>query len=308
MDPDVETTAQRSPHERPGRLGVGVIGVGRAGAAMAGALRAAGHQLVGVHAVSATSRERAEVLLPGVPVLDVQPLVERSELVLLAVPDDALPDLIQGLATVGAWHPGQLVVHPSRVHGLEALAPATAAGAIPLVVTPVLALTGFSMDTHRLTDAAFAVTAPEPVLPIAQALAVEMGGEPVIVACDRRRLFFAAVAHLSDSLTTLVAQSERVLEDVGVERPDRVVGPLLRAAVDDVVAVGEDALLGPVARGEASTVAAYRAALAQHAQATGSVHLLATYLTMARGAADLAAQRGLLTAEQLTALLDSLSQ
>ena len=75
---------------RPGRLGVGIISAGRVGAVLGCALRAVEHQVVGVHAVSEESRERAEMLLPGVPVLEVEEIVERAELVLLAVPDDGL--------------------------------------------------------------------------------------------------------------------------------------------------------------------------------------------------------------------------
>src|SRR3954453_8009432 len=105
------------PADRPGRLGVGGIGAGRVGAVLGSAWRAAGHAVVGVSAVSATSRERADVMLPGVPVLPVPDVVERAELVLLAVPDDALPALVDGLASTGAWQPGQLVVHTSGRHG-----------------------------------------------------------------------------------------------------------------------------------------------------------------------------------------------
>ena len=97
---------------KPGRLGIGIIGAGKVGAVLGAALRGAEHAIIGVSAVSDASRERAETLLPGVPVLDVQDIVERAELVLLAVPDDALGPLIEGLAKLGAWQPGQLVAHP----------------------------------------------------------------------------------------------------------------------------------------------------------------------------------------------------
>ena len=70
----------------PPRLGIGVIGAGRVGAVLGAALRAEGHALTGAYAVSDASRERAAELLPGVPLLDVPALVERSEMLLLAVP------------------------------------------------------------------------------------------------------------------------------------------------------------------------------------------------------------------------------
>ena len=121
---------------RDGRLGVGIIGAGRVGPVLGQALAGAGHAVVGISAVSDSSRERAEALLPGVPILDVPHIVERSELVLLAVPDDQLAGLISGLAEAGAWQPGQIIVHTSPNFGLDVLSPARAMGAIPIAIHP----------------------------------------------------------------------------------------------------------------------------------------------------------------------------
>ena len=177
---------------RPGRLGVGVVGAGRGGAVLGSALRAVGRAGGGASGVSDASRDRIETLLAGVPVLEVPQVVERAELVLLAVPDDALPALVRGLADTGAWQPGQIVVHTSGRYGTAVLDPARAAGAIPLALHPAMTFTGTSLDLARLEGTTFAVTAPGPVLPIGQALVVELGGEPVlsrchICPCRRRR-------------------------------------------------------------------------------------------------------------------------
>ena len=94
-------------HLKPARLGIGVISAGKVGAVLGAALRAAGHSLVGVHAVSEASQERADVLLPGVPLLEVEQIAERSELLLLAVPDDELAGLIEYLASSGSLTSGQ---------------------------------------------------------------------------------------------------------------------------------------------------------------------------------------------------------
>ena len=114
-----------------GRLGVGVVGAGRVGAVLASALRAAGHAVVGASGISAASRERVDALLPGVPILEVPQVVERAELVLLTVPDDALAGLVEGLAATGAWQPGQLVVHTSGASGTAVLAPPSRPGRSP---------------------------------------------------------------------------------------------------------------------------------------------------------------------------------
>jgi predicted short-subunit dehydrogenase-like oxidoreductase (DUF2520 family) len=283
---------------KPGRLGVGIIGAGKVGAVLGAALRAAEHAVVGVSAVSDASRERAETLLPGVPVLEIQDIVERAELVLLAVPDDALGPLVQGLAKLGAWQAGQLVAHTSGRFGVGILHPVRAAGAVPLALHPAMTFTGMSLDLTRLLDCSFGVTADPAMLPIAQALVVEMGAEPVVIAEGDRTLYHAALAHGSNHLVTLVAQASELLREVGVDVPDRMLGPLLRASLENALASGESALTGPVARGDVGTVAAHSEALRELDGGSGG-DILDAYLAMARATARRAASRGLLRPEQV---------
>jgi predicted short-subunit dehydrogenase-like oxidoreductase (DUF2520 family) len=274
---------------------------------LASALRAAGHAVVGASGVSDASLERIDTLLPGVPVLAIPDVVERAELVLLTVPDDELPPLVRGLADTGAWQTGQLVVHTSGRYGVAVLEPARRAGAIPLALHPAMTFTGTSMDLPRLADCCFGVTAPGPVLPVAEALVVEMGAEPVVVAEEARPLYHAALAHGSNHLVTLVAQAAQLLRQAGVDHTDRVLEPLLSAALDNALRRGDDALTGPVARGDAGTVAAHRRTLAAAAAASGSADVLQTYRVLARATAERALASGRLRAEAAEALLEALA-
>ena len=215
-----------------GRLGIGVIGAGRVGPVLGAALAGAGHALTGVSAVSARSLDRVDAMLPGVPVLAVPDLVERSELVLLAVPDTELPGLVEGLAEAGAWVAGQLVVHTAPGFGTDVLLPAVRRGAIPVALSPAIAFTGTSVDLERLREARCAVTAPGPVLPIGQALAVEMGCEPVIVAEADRPAWAGALAEAVAPLEAALATASRRLAAIGVEDPDTVLGPVARSALE----------------------------------------------------------------------------
>lgn len=282
---------------KPGRLGIGIIGAGKVGAVLGAALRGAGHAVVGVSAVSEASLERAELLLPDVPVLAVEDIVERSELVLLAVPDDTLADLVTGLAATGAWQAGQLVAHTSGRFGTGVLAPVKAAGGIPLALHPAMTFTGMSLDLARLSDCCFGVTADPAMLPIAQALVVEMGAEPVVIAEADRVLYHASLAHSANHMVTLVAQAAQILADIGVESTSQVLGPLLRAALENALTSGESALTGPVARGDAGTVRAHAAALREYTLDTSSSDVLDAYLAMSASTAARAAKRRMLSAE-----------
>ncbi|BDI23966.1 Rossmann-like and DUF2520 domain-containing protein [Herbiconiux sp. L3-i23] len=222
--------------QRSGRLGVGVIGAGRVGPVLAAALAGAGHALTGISAVSEQSRERASSILPAVPILEVPEVLERSELVILAVPTAELTGLVEGLAAVGAWQPGQIVVHTAAEFGTAVLAPAARAGAIPIAIHPAMAFTGTSVDLARLPEAWFAVTAPAAVQPIGQALVVEMGGEPVLIAEEDRPTYAEAIATVSTFSSAIVDQAVGLLRSIDVEAPGRVLGGIARSSLDYALA------------------------------------------------------------------------
>lgn len=225
---------------RDGRLGIGIVGGGHVGPVLGAALGGAGHAIVGVATVSDEGRDRVEALLPGVPVLPVPDLVERSELVILAVPDTELEALVAGLAATGAWQPGQLVAHTAPGFGTAVLQPAFASGAIPLAIHPAMAFTGTSIDLVRLQECWCAVTAPAPVLPIAQALVVELGAEPVVIAEADRARYGEAIASVRRLSSSVVADAVATLRDAGVDQPRRMIGSLMRSAVEDALAAAGD--------------------------------------------------------------------
>ena len=298
----MSTFQQPDPRDRPARLTVGVVGAGRVGPTLAAALQLAGHRPVAVSGVSDASVRRAGQLLPHVPLVTPAQVMERADLVLLTVPDDALPDLVQGLAETGAVRPGQLLVHTSGRYGARVLDPALRAGALPLALHPAMTFTGNAVDVQRLVGCSFGVTAPEQLRLAAEALVIEMGGEPEWVEEEARPLYHAALAIGANHLVTLVAQSMDLLRQAGVNEPGRMLGPLLGAALDNALISGDAALTGPVARGDAGTVAAHLAELRAHAPDTA-----ASYVAMARATADRALANGMLKAEYAEALLDALA-
>ena len=212
------------------RLRVGIIGAGRVGPVLGAALAGAGHAVVAVTAGS--DPERTEAILPGVPVLAADEVARRSELVIIAVPDAEIAPLVDGLAALGAWQVGQLVLHTAAAFGTGVLSGAARAGAIPLAVHPAVTFTGTSIDLRQLPGAFAAVTAPTPVLPIAQALAVEIGCEPVVVAEADRAAYGEAIATATEFSASIVRQAARLLVDAGIERPGRFLAPLVHSAVE----------------------------------------------------------------------------
>jgi len=280
---------------RPARLAVGVVSAGRVGTVLGAALAKAGHTVVAASGVSRDSLRRAEELLPDVPVLPPDDVVRGADLVLLALPDDALAGMVRGLVAAGAMRAGQIVVHTSGAHGVDVLEPAAQLGALPLALHPVMTFTGRAEDLERIVACSFGVTAPdddEAAWSVGEALVVEMGAEPVRISAAARPLYHTALTHGANHLITLVGESAALLRTAGVADPERLLGPLLSAALDNALRHGDRALTGPVARGDAGTVRAHLRVLATHAP-----ELLPSYRALAERTARRAQDVGLLRAD-----------
>ncbi|MEV4704735.1 Rossmann-like and DUF2520 domain-containing protein [Actinoplanes sp. NPDC049316] len=274
-------------------LVVGVVGAGRVGAVLGAALDAAGHHVVATAAVSAASRERARRLLPRAEILPADEVARAAtDLLLLAVPDDALGGVVAGLATTGALSPGTVVAHTSGAHGLAVLGEVDG-----LALHPAMTFTGADADLDRLPGIAWGVTARDRAF--AARLVADLGGIPEWVAEDARPVYHAALAHGANHLVTLVNEAADLLRAAGVREPAAVLSPLLNAALGNALSLGDAALTGPVSRGDAGTV---RKHLDRLTPASAPA-----YLALARRTADRAIAAGRLRPQDAALLLDVLA-
>jgi predicted short-subunit dehydrogenase-like oxidoreductase (DUF2520 family) len=275
-------------------LVVGVVGAGRVGAVLGGALDAAGHRVVAAAAVSAASRDRAARLLPDAAILPADEVARAAtDLLLLAVPDDALAGVVRGLDKTGALTGDQVVAHPSGAHGLAVLG-----GVNGMALHPAMTFTGENADLDRLPGIAWGVTTRDKAF--ATRLIGDLGGVPEWVAENARPLYHAALAHGANHLVTLVNEAADLLRVAGIERPERVLSPLLHAALDNALRLGDAALTGPVSRGDAGTVAKHLERMPADA--------VPAYLALARRTADRAIASGRLRPHDAAQLLDVLAR
>lgn len=277
------------------RLAVGVVSAGRVGSVLGAALARAGHTVVAASGISADSVRRAEELLPGVPLLPPDEVVRRSDLIILALPDDALAGTVKGLVATETLIPGKILVHTSGAHGVDVLRPAAERDVLCLALHPAMTFTGRAEDLERLGTACVAVTAPadeQQAASVGSALAVEMGAEPIVIPEAARPLYHAALTHGANHLMTLVTDCVELLRSADIDNADRLIAPLLSAALDNALRRGDKALTGPVARGDAGTVDTHLRVLGERAP-----EVLPSYATLARRTATRAARSGLLRAD-----------
>lgn len=272
-------------------LNIGVIGAGRVGTVLGAALATAGHTVAAI-----TASSRTHTLLTDVPTSPVAEVVRAgSDLVLIAVPDDAVGTVVAKLA--GLPRPDQVVAHTSGSHGLAVLGPA---GGRPLALHPVMTFTGDPADLSRLPGISYGVTAPDEQRQFATRLVASLRGTVEWIPEAARPLYHAALAHGANHLVTLVNEAADRLREAGVQDPARLLAPLLRAALENGLRLGDAALTGPVVRGDAGTVE-------RHLRVLAGTESRDAYRVLARRTADRAVAAGRLSPAAVAALQEVLA-
>ncbi len=290
---------------------VGFIGVGAAGATLVSALAARGATISAIasrhparaEALAATLARRPSITTPA-------GVVEAVDMVILAVPDDVIVPLAGELP----WRAGQAVAHLSGARGAEALAEAAARGARVGALHPLMTFTrtvappGADEALKRLAGCTWAVEAADERLAAAlEAVVTALGGAVIRLDASERVPYHIAAVLASNYVVALLGGAVRLWAtfDASPGVALKALLPLLGETVANLERVGlPDALTGPIARGDTTTVAAHMAWLDAHADDPGGRELRAAYVALARLAIPLALAKGTLSGDAGAALLD----
>lgn len=285
-------------------MNVSVVGAGRAGTAVAVLLSRAGHKIVAVSGRGPT-RDRAARYLPGTAFAEPHDAARAGDLVIVAVPDDQIAEMVERLAHGDAFRSGQWVAHLSGAAGLDVLAPVRAAGARPLAFHPLQTFPDVAGGIDRIPGSAMAVTADDAEgYLIGERVAEDLMARSFRLADADRGLYHAAAVFASNYLVGVSAIAQELFNLAGVPDPVRAMLPLQRASLDNVERLGpEHALTGPAVRGDATTVDRNLAAL--HASAP---RVVPAYVEMCRVALELGERAGRLTAERRAGVEEVLSR
>jgi len=187
----------------------------------------------------------------------------EAELVLLAVSDGAVEEVCKRIAPL--LRRGQLVAHCAGALGLEALRSALDAGARTGSLHPLRAIPRGS-PAGVLRDASAGVAGSDAAArETLQQVARALGMSPIPVSDGSRTLYHAAAVLSAGGQVALFSRAVQVFQDAtGAPEPiaRAALLPLARGALEALEnRAPSEALTGPVARDDASTVRAHRAAL-----------------------------------------------
>lgn len=216
------------------RLTCSVIGAGPVGLALAKALADAGHRVLAIATSNDERADRVSQLMPGLFIGSSEAVASGADLVLFAIPGQEIAALVQRLVQTDSLRSGQILISTSPDFGYEVFEPAYSLGIIPLALHPAIRFTGFSsIDRARLQESYVGVDAPEQVLPIAQMLALEIGGEPIHIPAAARKNYAEAISVAGTFTNLIVGQSIKLLEEAGVAKPRNVLSGILRSSLEE---------------------------------------------------------------------------
>ena len=273
------------------------VGAGRAAGALAAASVAAGLRVVAVasrdplHADALAGRVGARAVPSALAAM------RAAGITFLAVPDAAVSAVAASVAASGAALRGRGVVHCSGSLGVGALAALRVTGAAVGSLHPLQALAG-TEAAPLLRGSLMAVDGDPTLRASLHRLVLDLGGLPVALPAGARALYHAAAVLAGNAPLALLATATDLLEAAGLDPRTAEDGllALMEGAMANARRAGpRAALTGPVARGDAATVATHLAALA------GRPDVEALYRAVAREIVRLAGTDG---REDIARLLD----
>lgn len=212
-----------------------------------------------------------------------------GDVVMLSVRDDALDAVAERLAATA--DPADLVVfHCSGARDLSPLEPLRRAGSAVAALHPVKAFADPAREIATFDGVVCTLQGDAEAVAVLAPAVKAIGGDPVVLpeGVDRR-LYHAGTVFASNYLTTLVQAGLDAHAAAGIDAPTalRILGPILRDALSAILDKGPvAALTGPIARGDAATVAAQAEALAAR-----DGDLAEVYVTLGRRTVELARRK-----------------
>jgi predicted short-subunit dehydrogenase-like oxidoreductase (DUF2520 family) len=259
-----------------------VMGAGRAGTSLARALRAAGVDVAGLHGRHDPGGPD-EVSVGALPAA-----ARRAKAIIVAVRDSQLDEALRELLDAGPA-PGAVVLHASGSAEPAMLDELRAAGHPAGTFHPLLPLSNPALASEALRGAYVGIDGDEAARAVARGLAAALGANVLEIPAGARAAYHAAAVIASNFPVVLLATAERVLRDAGVAQEEAAgaARSLLRQAVDNLeLSDAARALTGPIARGDAVTVAKHVRALRSDPEA------LVVYAALSRATLALASESG----------------
>jgi len=251
---------------KPPKPRIAIVGAGNLASALAVSLHHAGYsidQIISRGSAASLRRARKLARQVGASALPITRAQIRSQLVWFCVPDAAIAAAAKSLTAAADWR-GKVALHSSGALTSDELAVLRERGAATASVHPLMTFVRGSRPA--LAGVPFAIEGNPKAVRAARAIVFDLRGESFPSFNDKRQkqAYHAWGMFASPLLTALLAASERVAAAAGVSRAAarKRLLPILQQTLANYQRLGAPAAFsGPIARGDAATVAKHLKAL-----------------------------------------------
>jgi predicted short-subunit dehydrogenase-like oxidoreductase (DUF2520 family) len=270
---------------------VAIIGGGKLGTSLGAALRRAGHEVSAVTCLrKASARESARLIGRAAPFTDNARAAELGDIVFICLPDRTIAAAANELARAAIRFSGKTVFHTSGALPASALAPLRRRGAFVASFHPVQSFARKDGGADLFAGIAVALEGDPKAVAEGRRIVKSLGGRPLLLSAGQKAAFHAACSIVSNYLVVLFDMAEAALRGAGIKNRDALgaLVPLAKGTLLNVKNIDAARVLtGPIARGDAETVA-------RHLRTLGRLpRYKNAYRTLGQIALGLAARRGL---------------
>ena len=244
--------------------GISIIGGGRLGRSLGRSLREQGWKIHSVITRSlATAKRAVRSIGSGHPCSSISSQALDPPVILITVPDSAIPEVADRLAAVWSEGPGKhFVLHTSGALSSELLAPLRRFGASIGSAHPLQSFNGVSTPT--LEGCVFAIEGDTGATRVARSMARALGAQTVVLDPSSKPLYHAAASMAASQVLTVLEAAMQILASLGMKRREalRALLPLTRQVLDNHERLGARAAwTGPLARGDFGVIQAHEKAM-----------------------------------------------
>jgi len=243
---------------------IGFIGAGKVATAFGRYLYHKGLPISGYHDRHLEKMSHAGNTTHSQAFANMVDVAAQSDMILITTRDDQIAGVCHHLCEQGCIKPRHLVGHMSGAHSSIILTEAQKQGATTFSLHPLQAFADAEKAFTDLPETYFSLEGQKNELGAITDLLSKIGNPFFTISPEHKSLYHLSACMLSNYLVTLMESGLAALEQAGID-PQlgyRAMRPLIDGSLDNIEQLGPaHALTGPIARGDAGTIAQHLASL-----------------------------------------------
>ena len=243
-----------------------IIGCGRAGLSFTKFLYKAGYPPAGLSSRSLQSANLAAEIIGFKGKVSTKPweVLGDADIVLITTPDHVIREIAEKIAGYGGMKPGVKVFHCSGALSSDELSALKGANAKTGSIHPLQSFGSHDSEINPFKGIMVGIEGDRECVDAAWQMAKDLGATPFEIQTSGKMLYHAAAVVASNYLVTLLKFAIDLLGASGVESDNRfeILKPLIMGTLSNIENAGaEEALTGPIRRGDTAVVRAHLEAI-----------------------------------------------